>query len=198
MERNLEYAKNARSPYNMTPRLLEKYRNEIVPEMQKLLGLKNQYAVPSLEKVVINMGVGEAINDIKILDKSIQDLSLIVGQKPIIRRARKAISNFKVRKGQPIGCKVTLRKARMYEFLDRLINIALPRIRDFRGLSPDSFDERGNYTLGISDQAIFPEIDYDKIVRTQGMNITIVIRNTKSADYSRKLLRLFGMPFSES
>ena len=179
----------------MTPRLLEKYRNEIIPQMQKTLHLKNRYAVPCLEKIVVNMGVGEAISDIKILDKSMQELSLITGQKPIIRRARKAISNFKVRKGQPIGCKVTLRRARMYEFLDRLINIALPRIRDFRGLSPESFDQKGNYTFGILEQVIFPEIDYDKISRTQGMDITIVIKNAKSADWARQLLRLFRMPF---
>ena len=179
----------------MIPRLLEKYRNEIVPQMQKNLNLKNKFAVPRLEKIVVNMGVGEAIADIKILDKCSQELGLITGQKPIIRRARKAISNFKLKKGQPIGCKATLRRAMMYEFLDRLINIALPRIRDFRGLSPNSFDKNGNYSLGISDQVIFPEIDYDKITRTQGMDITIVIKNTKSPDWSRQLLKLFGMPF---
>ena len=180
----------------MIPRLLKKYRNEIVPQMQETFGLKNRYAVPCLKKIVVNMGVGEAISDIKILDKCTQELALITGQKPIIRRARKAISNFKVKKGQPIGCKVTLRRARMYEFLDRLINIALPRIRDFRGLSPKSFDKVGNYTLGIVEQVIFPEIDYDKIVRTQGMDITIVIKNAKSIDCARQLLRLFGIPFS--
>ena len=163
--------------------------------MQEKLGLKNKFAVPRLEKIVVNMGVGEAISDIKILDKCTEELGLITGQKPIIRRARKAISNFKLRMGQPIGCKTTLRRAMMYEFLDRLINIALPRIRDFRGLSPDSFDKNGNYSLGISDQVIFPEIDYDKITRTQGMDITIVIKNAKLPDWSRQLLKLFGMPF---
>lgn len=182
----------------MVSRLLEKYRNEIVPELQKILHLKNRYAIPCLDKIVLNMGVGEAIADIKILDKAMQELSLISGQKPIIRRARKAISNFKVRKGQPIGCKVTLRRAMMYEFLDRLINIALPRIRDFRGLSLKSFDQGGNYTFGILEQVIFPEIDYDKITRTQGMDITIVIKNAKSADWARQLLSLFGMPFSQT
>lgn len=182
----------------MIPRLLEKYRTEIVPEMQKTAGIKNKYAVPRLEKIVVNMGVGEAINDIKILDKCASELALITGQKPIIRRARKAISNFKLKKGQPVGCKVTLRKVRMYEFLDRLVNIALPRIRDFRGLSLDSFDKAGNYTFGIIDQVIFPEIDYDRITRTQGMDIAIVIRNAKSRDYARQLLRLFGMPFSQT
>ncbi len=202
MEAKQEYARNAKShckaDSKMTPRLLEKYRKEITPKMQELLGLKNRYAVPRLEKIVINMGVGEAITDIKILDKCMQELGLITGQKPIIRRAKKAVSNFKIKKGQPIGCKVTLRRAKMYEFLDRLVNVALPRIRDFRGVSPDSFDKAGNYTLGISDQAIFPEIDYDKIVRTQGMDITIVIKNSKSIDWSRRLLELFGIPFSQT
>ena len=180
----------------MRPRLIEKYYNEIIPQMQETFGLKNAHAVPHLEKIVVNMGVGEAIADIKVLDKCIEELALITGQKPIIRRAKKAISNFKLKKGQPIGCKVTLRRAMMYEFLDRLINIALPRIRDFRGLSPDSFDKEGSYTLGIPEQGIFPEIDYDKITRTQGMNITFVIKNSKSPDQSRSLLKLFGMPFS--
>ncbi len=180
----------------MIPRLLEKYRNEIIPQIQKTFNLKNRYAVPRLEKIVVNMGVGEAINDIKILDKCMEELALITGQKPIIRRARKAISNFKVKKGQPVGCKVTLRRARMYEFLDRLINIALPRIRDFRGLPTDSFDRDGNYTLGISEQVIFPEIEYDKIARTQGMDITIVIKNAESRDFAYQLLKLFGIPFS--
>jgi len=156
----------------MIPRLLEKYRNEIMPQMQKTSGLKSKYEVPRLDKIVVNMGVGEAINDIKILDKCMSELALITGQKPIMRRARKAISNFKLKKGQPVGCKVTLRKAMMYEFLDRLINIALPRIRDFRGLSLESFDQSGNYTFGISDQLIFPEIDYDKPGVKNGKKIT--------------------------
>jgi len=179
----------------MIPRLLEKYRNEIMPQMQKTSGLKSKYEVPRLDKIVVNMGVGEAINDIKILDKCMSELALITGQKPIMRRARKAISNFKLKKGQPVGCKVTLRKAMMYEFLDRLINIALPRIRDFRGLSLESFDQSGNYTFGISDQLIFPEIDYDKIARTQGMDITIVIKNAKSRDLALQLLKSFGIAF---
>jgi large subunit ribosomal protein L5 len=180
----------------MIPRLLEKYRNEIIPQMQKTGGLMNKYEVPRLDKIVVNMGVGEAINDIKILDKCMSELALITGQKPVMRRARKAISNFKLKKGQPVGCKVTLRKAMMYEFLDRLINIALPRIRDFRGLSTESFDQSGNYTFGISDQLIFPEIDYDKIARTQGMDITIVIKNAKSKDLALQLLKSFGIPFA--
>ena len=141
------------------------------------------------------MGVGEALQDIKILEKAMEELSLITGQKPILRRAKKAIANFKIKQGQPIGCKVTLRRTIMYEFLDRLISIALPRIRDFRGISPDSFDEAGNYTLGITEQSIFPEIDYDKVSRMQGMDITLVIKNVKSKEQARELLKLFGMPF---
>lgn len=179
----------------MVPRLLEKYRNEIISQMMQVFSLKNRFAVPKLEKIVINMGVGEALTDIKILEKSMDELSLIAGQKPILRRSKKAISNFKIKKGNPIGCKVTLRRAMMYEFMDRLVNLALPRIRDFRGTSPDSFDKEGNYTLGINDQSIFPEIDYDKLTRMQGMDITFVIKNAKSREQARELLRLFGMPF---
>jgi large subunit ribosomal protein L5 len=141
------------------------------------------------------MGVGEGLQDIKMLEKSMEELALIVGQKPIMRRAKKAISNFKIRKGAPVGCKVTLRRAMMYEFMDRLINIALPRIRDFRGVCVESFDRAGNYTLGIVEQTIFPEIDYDRVSRTQGMDITFVIKNAKSKEQSKELLRLFGMPF---
>lgn len=179
----------------MAPRLLEKYRNEIVPAMMQTFNLKNKHAVPHVEKIVLNMGVGEALVDIKILDKSMEELAAITGQKPIVRRAKKAISNFKVRQGVPVGCKVTLRKNMMYEFMDRFLNIALPRIRDFRGVSPDSFDKAGNYTLGLSEQVIFPEIEYDRITRTQGMDITFVIRNTKSIQQAKELLKLFGMPF---
>jgi large subunit ribosomal protein L5 len=179
----------------MVPRLLEKYRNEIAPKMQEAFQLKNRLAVPRLEKIVVNMGVGEALQDIKILDKAMDELALIVGQRPILRRAKKAISNFKIRQGQPIGCKVTLRRTMMYEFMDRLINIALPRIRDFRGVSVDSFDKAGNYTLGITEQTIFPEIEYDRISRPQGMDITFVIKNAKSKEQAQELLRLFGMPF---
>lgn len=179
----------------MIPRLLEKYRKEIIPEIMQTFSLKNSLAVPRLEKIVVNMGVGEALADIKILEKTMEELALITGQKPIIRRAKKAIANFKIKEGNPIGCKVTLRKAIMYEFMDRLINVAIPRIRDFRGVSPESFDEAGNYTLGISDQTIFPEIEYDRISRTQGMDITFVIKNVKSREYAKELLRLFGIPF---
>lgn len=179
----------------MTPRLLEKYRNEIIPKMLETFPLKNRFAVPHLEKIVINMGVGEALQDIKILDKSMEELATITGQKPILRRAKKAIANFKIKQGAPIGCKVTLRRRIMYEFLDRLISIALPRIRDFRGISSDAFDEAGNYTLGITEQSIFPEIDYDRVSRVQGMDITFVIKNAKSKEQARELLKLFGMPF---
>jgi len=179
----------------MTPRLLEKYRNEIIPKMMEGFSFKNRLAVPRLEKIVVNMGVGEALQDIKILEKAMEELATITGQKPILRRAKKAIANFKIRQGQPIGCKVTLRRTIMYEFLDRLISIALPRIRDFRGISPDSFDESGNYTMGITEQSIFPEIDYDRVSRMQGMDITLVIKNVKSKEQARELLKLFGMPF---
>jgi large subunit ribosomal protein L5 len=179
----------------MIPRLLEKYRNEIIPKMMETFNLKNKLVVPRLEKIVINMGVGEGLQDIKLLEKSMEELSLITGQKPILRRAKKAISNFKIRQGSPIGCKVTLRRAMMYEFMDRLINVALPRIRDFRGVSPDSFDGQGNYTLGMTEQNIFPEIEYDKITRTQGMDITFVIKTAKTREQAHELLRLIGMPF---
>jgi len=179
----------------MTPRLLEQYRNEIIPKMMETFSLKNRLAVPRLEKIVVNMGVGEALQDMKILEKAMEELGVITGQKPILRRAKKAIANFKIKQGQPIGCKVTLRRTIMYEFLDRLISIALPRIRDFRGISPDSFDEAGNYTLGITEQSIFPEIDYDRVSRIQGMDITLVIKNVKTKEQARELLKLFGMPF---
>jgi large subunit ribosomal protein L5 len=179
----------------MKPRLLEKYRNEIVPQMMQTFKVKNRFAVPHIDKIVVNMGVGEALQDVKILDKAMDDLSTITGQRPIMRRAKKAISNFKIKERSPIGCKVTLRKAMMYEFLDRLVNVALPRIRDFRGVPADSFDKGGNYTMGLTDHSIFPEIEYDKIIRAQGMDITFVIKNSKSTEQSKELLKLFGMPF---
>lgn len=178
-----------------TPRLLEKYRNQILPQMMSTFAIKNKFAVPRLEKIVVNMGVGEALQDIKILDKAMEELGLITGQKPLLRRAKKAISNFKIKQNSPVGCKVTLRRAFMYEFLDRLINVALPRIRDFRGVSCDSFDKAGNYTLGLTEQTIFPEIEYDKIPRAQGMDITLVIKNARSHEQAQELLKLFGMPF---
>lgn len=179
----------------MVPRLLERYRNEIAPKLMEDFKLKNKMAVPYIDKVVVNMGIGEGTQDIKALEKSVEELANITGQKPIIRRAKKAIANFKVRQNQPVGAKVTLRKAMMYEFLDRLLNIALPRIRDFRGVSRDSFDKGFNYTLGLSEQIIFPEIEYDKITRTQGMDITFVIKNAKNVEQARSLLKYFGMPF---
>ena len=179
----------------MTPRLLEKYRNEIVPHMMETFKIKNKLAVPHLEKIVVNMGVGEGVQDVKILEKAMDELGVITGQRPIMRRAKKAIANFKIKENHPIGCKVTLRKAMMYEFMDRLISIALPRIRDFRGISPDSFDNGGNYTMGLSEQNIFPEIEYDRITRAQGMDITFVIKKTDSKEQSQELLKCFGMPF---
>jgi large subunit ribosomal protein L5 len=181
---------------NQTPRLLEVYRKQIVPELLKQFSLNNRFAVPRLEKIVVNMGVGEALQDIKIVEKAMDDLAMITGQKPILRRAKKAIANFKIREGSPVGCKVTLRRAKMYEFLDRLVNVAMPRIRDFRGVPSDSFDKRGNYTIGLTEQSIFPEMEVDKISRPQGMDITFVIKNAKIKEHSRELLRLFGMPFA--
>lgn len=179
----------------MAPRLLERYNNEIAPQIMQKFNLKNKLAVPRVEKIVVNMGVGEGLTDIKILERAMEELALITGQRPIMRRAKKAISNFKVREGGPVGAKVTLRRAMMYEFMDRLLNIALPRIRDFRGVAPGSFDKSGNYTLGLTEQGIFPEIDYDKLTRPQGMDITFVIKNAKSQEQAHMLLKLFGMPF---
>lgn len=178
----------------MTPRLLEKYRKEIVPAMQKKFNYKSPMQVPSVRKVVVNMGVGEAIADVKILDRAMEELASITGQRPLMRRSKKAIANFKIRENLPIGCKVTLRRKIMYEFLDRLINVALPRVRDFRGVPDDSFDKGGNYSLGLKDQTIFPELDVDRISRVQGMDITIVT-NSKSIEEVKELLRLCGMPF---
>lgn len=181
----------------MIPRLLEKYRKEIIPALQQKLGYKSRMQVPAIRKIVINMGVGEAIADIKMLDKAQEELSLITGQRPVICRAKQAISNFKTRKGLPIGCKVSLRNKTMYEFLDRLINVALARIRDFRGVPANSFDGHGNYSLGLKELSAFPEIDIDKIQRVQGMDITIVT-NAGSDQEAFELLKLFGMPFQMS
>ncbi len=178
------------------PRLKEKYYKEIVPAMMKKFGYKNIMQVPRLEKIVINMGVGEATQDIRELEVAMKELSLITGQWPAVRRAKKSISAFRVRKGQPIACMVTLRGNRMYEFLDRLISIALPRTRDFRGLNPRSFDGSGNYTIGIKDQIIFPEIDYTKVEKLRGMNVTIVT-TAETDEEGYELLKLFGMPFRE-
>lgn len=181
----------------MAPRLLEKYRKEVVVEMQKKFGIDNIMAVPRLEKIVVNMGVGEAIGDIKILERAAQDLAMITGQKSAITRSKKAISNFKLRENLPVGCKITLRRYRMYEFLDRLLSVSLPRIRDFNGVSKKAFDRMGNYSLGITDQGIFPEIDAGaRDHRTQGMDITFVFKGGNK-EQTFELLRLLGMPFSK-
>jgi len=179
-----------------TPRLHELYRKEIVPAMMKRFNYKNVMQVPRLLKIVVNMGVGDAARDIKELDAAQQELSLITGQKPKVTRSTKSISAFKVRKGNPVGCCVTLRGAYMYEFLDRLINVAIPRIRDFRGLPPDDFDGRGTHSMGIKEHLIFMELDYNKVSKTRGMNITTVT-NAKTDEEAQELLRLFGMPFRE-
>lgn len=178
----------------IVPRLLRRYKEEIVPEMMNRFGYKSVMQVPRLEKIVINMGIGEAARDIKLLEQAMDDLAMITGQRPAVRRARKSISNFKIRKGMPVGCKVTLRRARMYEFFDRLINVILPRLRDFRGVSENSFDGRGNYTIGLAEQTIFPEVDLDKVTRVQGMDITFVT-TAKTDEEGRVLLELLGMPF---
>ena len=177
-----------------TPRLKERYKSEIVPLMLKRFDIKNVNAVPKLEKVVINMGLGEGKENIKIIDNAIEELAQIAGQKPVIRRAKKSIAAFKLRTGHPIGVSVTLRRDKMYDFLDHLINIVLPRVRDFRGLPRNSFDRMGNYTLGLKDQLVFPEIDYSKIDKIKGMNITIVT-TTKDDEKARFLLESFGFPF---
>jgi large subunit ribosomal protein L5 len=178
-------------------RLYEKYKNEVVSELQKELGITNRMAVPRLEKIVLNMGAGDALQNIKLLDTAKAELSLIAGQWPVIGRARKSISAFKLRKGQPIACYVTLRSRRMYEFFDRLVNIVLPRVRDFKGVSPKAFDGRGNYTLGLRDQLVFPEIDYTKVDRPRGMNITIVT-SARDDQAAYALLKKLGMPFRET
>jgi large subunit ribosomal protein L5 len=178
----------------MVPRLKERYEAEVVPALREKFGYPNVMAVPRLTKIVINMGVGKAQGDIKVLDNAIDELTRISGQRPSIRRARKSIANFKLKEGSPIGCRVTLRRQRMYEFLDRLIMVALPRVRDFRGIPGRSFDGRGNYTLGITDQLIFPEVSYAKVDMVRGMNITFVT-TARTDEESRALLEGLGMPF---
>lgn len=178
----------------MTPRLQQRYQEEIQPELAKKLDRKNRLALPRVQKIVVSMGVGSAISDKKHIEDATSALGDITGQKPLVCRARKSIANFRLREGSPIGCKVTLRGARMYEFLDRLISIALPRVRDFRGLSPDAFDGHGNYSLGLTEQLVFPELNPDKYTRAQGMNVAIVCSGG-SDDDSRELLTMFGMPF---
>jgi large subunit ribosomal protein L5 len=175
-------------------RLKDFYQKEIVPTLSTEYGYKNVHQIPKLEKIVLNMGLGEAVQDIKIIDKAAEELTLISGQKPTVRKARKSIAAFKLRAGMPVGCTVTLRGVRMYEFFDRLINAVLPRVRDFRGISPKGFDGRGNYTMGLTDQSVFPEINFDAIDKLRGMNITIVT-TAGTDDEGRSLLTAFGMPF---
>ncbi len=177
-------------------RLKEKYTKEIAPAIAKEFDIKNPMAIPRIEKVVVNMGIGEAISNAKILDTAVEELRVITGQKPVVTKAKKSIASFKLRQGMPIGTMVTLRGERMYEFLDRLISVALPRVRDFRGVSGKAFDGRGNYTLGISEQLIFPEVDFNKVDKTRGMNISIVT-TAKTDEQSRALLKAVGMPFRQ-
>jgi len=184
----------ARHSAKETPRLKQRFRKEIAPTLMKEFELQNPMAVPHLHKIVVNMGVGEATQNAKVLDPAVSELTQITGQKPVVTRAKKSIAAFKVRAGQPIGAMVTLRGDRMYEFFDRLVNIVLPRVRDFRGVSTKSFDGRGNYTLGLHDQLIFPEIDYARVDKLKGMNVTIVT-TAGSDDQARSLLRHLGMPF---
>lgn len=179
----------------MSCRLKETYRNEIVDALMKKFGYKNVMQVPKLEKVVINMGVGEAKENAKILDAAVSDMETITGQKAVITKAKKSVANFKIREGMPIGCKVTLRGEKMYEFVDRLINLALPRVRDFRGVNPNAFDGRGNYALGIKEQLIFPEIEYDKIDKIRGMDIAFTT-TAQNDEEARELLTLLGAPFA--
>jgi large subunit ribosomal protein L5 len=177
------------------PRLKERYLSEVLPVLQQELGMSNRMAVPRLEKIVVNMGIGDAIRDAKLLEAAASDLAIITGQKPAVTRARKSIAQFKLRTGMAIGAKVTLRGARMWEFLDRLLSTALPRIRDFRGLDPEAFDGSGNYTIGVTEQLIFPEIDYDKVAKVRGMDITIVTTGQDDEE-GRALLRALGFPFT--
>ena len=177
-------------------RLKETYQNEIMAAMTEKFGYKNQMQVPRIEKIVVNMAVGEAKENAKVLDSAMADLQTITGQKPIITKAKKSIANFKLREGMSIGCKVTLRGDRMYEFLDRLVNLALPRVRDFRGVNPNAFDGRGNYALGIKEQLIFPEIEFDKIDKVRGMDV-IIVTTANTDEEARELLRQFNMPFQK-
>ncbi len=181
----------------MSSRLKEQYRKEAIPALMQRFGYRNPMAVPKLSKIVLNMGVGEAHTDIKILDAAVEELAAIVGQRPVVTRAKKSIANFKIRAGMPIGCMVTLRGERMHEFLDRLVSLALPRVRDFRGVSTRSFDGRGNYTLGVRDQLIFPETNYAKVTKVKGMNITIVT-TARTDEEAQALLASLGMPFRKA
>ena len=178
----------------MKPRLQEQFESEVVPNLMQEFGYKNRFEVPKIEKIVVNMGVGEGVQDSKKVQAAAGDLTLITGQKPVVTRAKNSIANFKVREGMPLGCKVTLRRSRMYEFLDRLITIALPRVRDFRGVSPKSFDSRGNFSMGLKEQIVFPEIEYDKVDEIRGMDV-VIVTTAKTDDEARALLRGFNMPF---
>ncbi|MBU3128563.1 50S ribosomal protein L5 [Clostridium tagluense] len=180
----------------MSSRLQEKYENEVVQALMEKFGYKNIMEVPKLEKIVLNMGVGEAKDNSKVLDSAVSDMQIIAGQKPVITRAKKSIANFKLRENMPIGCKVTLRKTQMFEFADKLMNVALPRVRDFRGASSKAFDGRGNYAIGVKEQLIFPEIEYDKIDKIRGMDI-IFVTTAKTDEEARELLRFLGMPFAQ-
>lgn len=180
----------------MNSRLRDKYVNEIVPALMEKFNYKNVMEVPKLEKITINMGIGDAKDNPKTLESAVEELTAITGQRPVVTRARKSVANFKIREGMPVGCKVTLRGQRMYDFLDKLMNVALPRVRDFRGVSDKSFDGRGNYALGIKEQLIFPEIDYDKIDRVRGMDI-IVVTSAKTDEEAKEFLALMGMPFKK-
>ena len=180
----------------MAARLKERYHKEVAPAIAKEFGIKNRMAVPRVDKIVVNMGMGEAIANAKVLDTAVEELKAIVGQKPVITKAKKSIASFKLRQGMPIGVMVTLRGERMYEFLDRLVSVALPRVRDFRGVSPKAFDGRGNYTIGIREQLIFPEIDFNKVDKMRGMNISIVT-TARNDDQARALLKGLGMPFRQ-
>jgi len=176
-------------------RLKDKFSTEVAPAMMEKFGYKNVMQIPKIEKVVINMGVGEAVGNPKVLDAAVSDLTMIAGQRPVVTKAKKSIAAFKIREGMAIGTKVTLRGERMYQFLDKLLNVSLPRVRDFRGVSPRAFDGRGNYTLGIKEQLIFPEIEYDKVDKIRGMDI-VIVTTAKSDEEAREMLKLMGMPFS--
>ena len=180
----------------MRPRLLERYRSEVIPKLSQEFGYKNTMQVPRLDKIVVNVGMGQATQNPKLLEKATEELTAITGQKPLVRKSRKSIANFKLREGQAIGAMVTLRGDRMWEFLDRLVSVALPRVRDFKGVSPKAFDGKGNYTLGVKEQIIFPEINYDKVERIKGLNITVVT-TARNDEEGRALLRLLGMPFRQ-
>jgi len=178
-------------------RLFLRYKDEILPALMKRFGYKNSLQAPKLEKISVNMGVGDGVKDAKLMDAAVEDMGVVTGQRPVITRAKKSVASFKLRKGMPIGCRVTLRGSRMYEFFDRLVSVAIPRIRDFRGLSPDSFDGHGNYSFGIKEQIVFPEIEYDKVVKVRGMDITLTT-TAKTDQEAFELLKSLGMPFRTS